>query len=1181
MPNVPVRISLFGQPRVEAVDGSHVYPLVRKTLNVLGYLVLHRQRPVIRDTVAFAIFPDEEEESARNNLRRNLSYLLSSLPPRSDDAKFVRADHETIAWNEDSHSVVDVIAFEQAVAEGRDDDAIAAYGGDLLPTLYDDWTSAARERLRDAFHSALTRTIARDRSVRKYDRATERAHRLLDEDPWREDIVREVMAIRYEAGDRAGALSAFERFAAKLSADMHAEPMPETFAVRDAILRGARLATSEPEDRHATVDAGTTALTLAFAGREDALKRAIDVWHTAADGRASVLFVSGQAGIGKSRFAAELARAIEREGGIVVRGETSPGGEHRPYEAFVDALRSSARLRTRSTAERKRNAWEGVLEELLDEQAHSALGDDRAARIRLFDAVRAGLADLSRTRPVAVIFEDMHWAGTATIDLLEFIATRLGRTQILLVVTFRSVELAAAHPLRPLRRQLTGRGSARDIALGPLDVNAARAAARGLDVTFDAATLDRAVEHAAGVPLLLVEALRDSAAGRDVGTGGIEDLFGSRLAQLSPSAETALAYGAVVGARFDLNVLAATTGWSDDELVDALAQSIDLGLVRAGAPGFTFAFTHHLVQGVVLERLGDDDRKRAHAFVARALASLPRTNDAGDAEIARHYLAAGVPAKALEHLLPAARYAMGVFANHEACEIATTALNLLASDARAPVALKVEFLTLRERAYARIGDLARNREDALALVVLTESDADRSATSLERAFDAYRDDATMRKQTLEKLEALAAASDRNAAIFERASAAYAFTEADYSVARDAALRAAALYDRIGSTRDAFFARAQYITALCRLDDFESARAAIAEQRSLCESSDDLEVRMEFHRIASSVSSGGQRLEAGLADARVSLELALRVGDRLAEAQARHNVVYFLAMMSEYEQAIREQERALTAYTLIGDATGVANTLVNLASIRGFCGDHAGAEALLSSLTEEALAQPYVALLSTINRACFALRSGDVAGAEPHLVASTELAAKFKTVVLSARIALRFGEFYARTGSPDRAIASFAEALETFTSLDERALMIEAYARSAHLRATIGDADVARDHAGKAAALAENYPVQHFAEFAWLLSATYATLGDAPAARLFAERAALAFVDEALRMDADLAEAYAQLSWHRDTVDFLNTAYGVSLSGIPSAACASRALADPRSTTSTPTATNAPIAEPSG
>jgi hypothetical protein len=100
-------------------------------------------------------------------------------------------------------------------------------------------------------------------------------------------------------------------------------------------------------------------------------------------------------------------------------------------------------------------------------------------------------------------------------------------------------------------------------------------------------------------------------------------------------------------------------------------------------------------------------------------------------------------------------------------------------------------------------------------------------------------------------------------------------------------------------------------------------------------------------------------------------------------------------------------------------------------------------------------------------------------------------------------------------------------------------MIEAHAQIAHVCAGMGNVGVARAHADVATTLSEHEPVQHFSEFAWLLSAAYAMMDDAVKAQRLAERAARAFVDEALRMDADLAEAYARLPWHRETMDFLN------------------------------------------
>jgi hypothetical protein len=96
---LPVRISLFGQPRVAAADDSREFSLPRKTLNVMAYLILHCVRPAARDSIAYALFPDDDEETARGHLRRNLSYLLSSLPPTPHDARFVLSEFERIAWN--------------------------------------------------------------------------------------------------------------------------------------------------------------------------------------------------------------------------------------------------------------------------------------------------------------------------------------------------------------------------------------------------------------------------------------------------------------------------------------------------------------------------------------------------------------------------------------------------------------------------------------------------------------------------------------------------------------------------------------------------------------------------------------------------------------------------------------------------------------------------------------------------------------------------------------------------------------------------------------------------------------------------------------------------------------------------------------------------------------------------
>lgn len=1136
----PVRIALLGQPRVVSADGTREFPLTRKTLNVLAYLMLNRARPATRDSIAFALFPDDDEDAARGHLRRNLSYLLSGLPPTTETTKFILTENDRIAWNSEAPATIDLDVFERAIAEGRDDEAVAEYAGDLLPTLYDDWTTRERERLRDVFHGALSRIVARDRSLRQFAHAALAAHRLLDDDPWREDVVRQLIAVRYEAGDRAGALAAFETFACRLHAEMKVEPMPETFALRDAVLRGAQLTSSNPQRSFSTKHTRDT-LGLPFVGRDAAMNVALEAWHTAADGRATVLFLSGQAGIGKSRFSAELARVVEREGGSVARGETSAGGEHRPYEVFIDALRSVRALRGRPSRE-SQDVWHRVLDELLSEHAQATFVDDRSARVRLFESMRRGISDLARSRPAMIILEDLHWAGLATIDMLEFVAVRLATACVLLVVTFRNDELARAHPLRSLRRQLRARDNAAELTLDVLSSDDARTAARAVtDTAVGDETLAGAVSWAAGVPLLLHEALLDIAGGREIGIGGITELFGARLDKLSPSGRTALMYGAVVGARFDVPALAATTGWSDDELFDALGESIELGLIRATAdvPGLVFAFTHHLVHGAALEQLPGSDRAAAHALVARALAALPRTSSARAADIASHFDAAGDHLNATRYYTEAAQFALDVYANDEARFMATAGLSLIGDRAGCDQDHHAcELLAIRERASARIGDIEQRRLDATRLCELIGDDADRASDAFERAFEAYRDDQIVRGKMLHQLQILADKSTKCAAIFQRTRAANGLLNADFPTACEASLRAAELFAEVGDERAALMSRLQYTHAAGRLSEYAEARQEIALLRPICEASEDIELRMHFHRVASAPLNSAAP-ECELADARQSRDLALRIGDRYNEARASQNIAVCLGRMRDYEGALREHLRTRDAYRDVNDVAGTSDAIVNLATVRGFCGDHAGAEELLNELDCVVLGRPWTGLRVAVTRATLAMRAGQAAKAEEHLTRARDLAVHLGQDVYIAHIERLFGEMCSALGRNTDARRHFNGAIEGFEKLKQPRLMAEVLAISARLYASDGDAHSARTQAQESIDLATRYPVEYYAESAWHIAASYALLGDAEVAGTFAQRAAFAFVDEAMHMSADLAEAYSRLSWHRDVIDFLN------------------------------------------
>ncbi len=1107
-----VRIALFGQPRVLSDDGLREFALPRKTLNVLAYLILNRRRAPTRDTVAFALFPDDEEEAARNAVRRNLSYLIQALP---DGRAFIDADAERVAWKTDSPAQVDVIAFEQAIAEGRPADAIAEYAGQLLPTIYDEWTTADRERLRDAFHEALSRTIAGDRSRRSYDAATAGAHRLLDEDPWREDIVRQLMAIRYEAGDRAGALLAFERFATLLRREMQSEPMPETFALREALLRGARLATSEPQ--RIAPAAGDSDAALPFVGRDAAMQRAHNAWQSAADGSASVLFVSGEAGVGKSRFTTELVRIAEREGAFIVRGYTSSGGEQQPYEVFMDALHGAPAL--------------------VEEHARSTLSDDRAARLRLFDAVRRRLSDLSRARPIVVVLEDLHWAGAPTVDLLDAIARRLERAPVLIVATARSDELARAHPLRALRRQLQSQGLAAEITLDRLNLDDATRAARAvLPASVDEAALGQILAWADGVPLLLVEAVRDLAAGRTSTASSMTSLLAERFERLSSDAQTALIFGAVLGERFDLGTLVAATGWRDDQVLDTVGESIEHGLVRASsrAPGLTFAFTHDLVRVAALERISHADLVRTHGLVARAICAQATDNGARAGQVARHFAAAGENVRAAEYFRSAARYALDVFANEDARESASAGLALCDQGDPSQRDLCYALVDLREQSLSRIGATEEQRRDAGTLVTLADGD-EGSAVALGRLFEAYSSDVAGRTEALTRLAAVAGASPLAERSYAHATARHAFLKGEFANAREAALRTADAFEQARDPRAAMKARLMGIGCLVRLGSFGEAEAEVEQLRPTADASDDAVLRWEFHLTASMAQMETHR-EAAHADAHRSLALALRIGDRFGEARARHNVAAVASKIRRYDEALDQQERALAAYRDIGDAPGVFDATLNIVAVRIFCGDYERPRRLLGEIEEDM--RPFLAMRCQLIRGVLAKRTERLDDAERYLQSARALSRELGASFVRGRSEFELADLLATQGRLDEAGTLLNSALETFAAMGEPEVEVEALALSARLLAATGDADGARARAARAAARCKERRPQSYSEIAWNLASAFATIGDERAADAAAHDAAAACVDDALRMPAELAETYMTLPWHQQTLAYL-------------------------------------------
>ncbi len=239
-----LRIHLFGAPQIWDDQRPLPLPAPPKAFELCAYLLLNRHQPLPRDQAAFTLWPDVPEDQARANLRRHLHLLRQQLPCRPD-TPWILTTRRTIQWNPDASCRLDVALLDQFTPNAAGDEEwrtlIEGYRGDLLEGFYDDWVLAERARLHLRYVRLLEQRIAQQKLNGDLPGAIRTTQRLLVRDPLREELYRHLMELYYRAGDRAAALREFEKCQAVLQAELEVEPMPETLALRDAIVKGAPL----------------------------------------------------------------------------------------------------------------------------------------------------------------------------------------------------------------------------------------------------------------------------------------------------------------------------------------------------------------------------------------------------------------------------------------------------------------------------------------------------------------------------------------------------------------------------------------------------------------------------------------------------------------------------------------------------------------------------------------------------------------------------------------------------------------------------------------------------------------------------------------------------------------------------------------------------------------------------
>lgn len=726
-------IHLLGQPKLLLNSQSLKFNAPPKTILLLAYLLLHRSQPVDRQQLSFLLWPDHSEEAARANLRRHLHHLQRILQSVPSDCPWLLSDTQTIRWNPAADFGLDLAEFERLSADSATlEAAVAGYTGDFLEGEYDDWVLLEQERLRNLYFDVLTRLVFQNRAERNFAKAIAFAQQILGRDPFREEVVRQLMAVSYEAGDRAAAIQTYETFERRLRDEIGVPPMPETQSLREIILRNGRLPGQSEPLSHQPDCPGTPAQPapsawLPFVGREAELKQILAWWKRTSSGQGGLALIGGEAGVGKSRLVRELTLQVEREGGRILFGNTLPG-QPRPYQPLVEALESALPL----VAALEVNAAHlaallPLIPELGRRRSLTPLPplEPERERVRLFDAVGRCLEQLAGPRPLLLVLEDLHWAGETTLALVEFLARRVASHAILIVGTYRDEEVRRDHPLRQVRRRLQTEKLIYPLALRRLSGEAVACLETWLAqqperfADLGAQPENRLYAESEGNPLFIEMLLRQwqesGTVDQEVLPGGVKAMIARRLASLPSEARAYAEVAAVVGPAFEAEVVREVGGWDEARAFTALGTLLDHHLAgdAASRSAFDYVFSHHLIQATLYAEIPPARRKRRHRRTAEVLQELyPDRYNEFSGELAYHYDRGGQVERAITCYQATARQRLQVFADGEALAALKRA-QVLVGDAATPDARQTLFDLLLQRVdiYRRRGNRPEQDSD--------------------------------------------------------------------------------------------------------------------------------------------------------------------------------------------------------------------------------------------------------------------------------------------------------------------------------------------------------------------------------------------------------------------------------------------------------------------------------------
>ncbi len=887
---------------------------------LLAILLLNANQTVSRDRLVDDLWGERAPERAAKAVQTYVSRLRKILPAgvlRTRPPGYIlELEPEQL----DLHRFERLLAAGQrALAEGSAElasvslgEALALWRGPALAEFRSEpFAQGEAARLEELRLLAVEARIDADLALGRHADLVGELESLVAHHPLRERFRAQLMTALYLSGRQAEALAAYQDARRVLVEELGIEPGRGLRELEQAILRQdpsldlrpLAAVPVRPPVKPSSVDepAPESPRGGVFVGRDRELAALLSALDDALAGRGRLLLIGGEPGIGKSRLAEELASRDSRA--EVLWGRCWEAGGAPPYWPWVQAIRSCVRGRSPEQLRTELGPGAAELADLVpdvrqrlpDLGAPAAVVDPQQARFRLFDSIAGFLRNASRSRPLVLVLDDLNWADEGSLLLVEFVARELADAHMLLIGTYRDIDLSRRHPLAKTLGELARERLVERVLLRGLsheDVERFIEATWGF--TPEQALVRALHTQTEGNPFFVSEVVRLLTEERALtpealGTPerwsaripeGVREAIGRRLERLSGPCNETLTVASAIGREFTLGQLVRLVDLSENRLLEVLEEALEAHVIEepSGAAG-RYQFTHALIQGTLVDELSLTRRARLHARIAQALEEVYGAQVENHADELAHHFAEAETVLGADKLV---RY------------------SLLAGESALAAHAPEQALAYFQRALDLKGDGAMNHETAellfglgrAQLATLPPRELEPAIANMRRSFDYYVE-----------------TGDTDRAVIVAAHPLPLSLRFGYTDAAGVIADALDLVSPDSHEAGRLLAQHGWFSGFIE-DDYDGAQVAFRRALAIAEREDDEALERRTLANFAFVDAFHLRWRDGLANGLRAIELTADAGDPRTEMAARRSVAFALLATGKCEQARLHTESAV-------------------------------------------------------------------------------------------------------------------------------------------------------------------------------------------------------------------------------------------------------------------------------